>query len=188
MINEDFLILVNEKDQPWGKLEKSLVHQLGILHRAFSVFVFNSQGELLLQQRADDKYHSGGLWTNSCCSHPRYGEELAHAVERRLMEEMGINCATNFEFGFVYKAEFENGLKEHEYDHVFFGVCDLTPCPDESEVKNWKYIDMYALEAELKNNPQKYTAWLRICFDKVLLHYREFVVKSNLKIKENVSI
>src|SRR5947207_15440533 len=115
----EFLILVDDHDKPWGKLEKDQVHQLGLLHRAFSVFIFNSKGELLLQQRADEKYHSAGLWSNSCCGHPRFGEELIHAVSRRLEEEVGISCDIKFAFSFIYKADFENGLSEHEYDHIF---------------------------------------------------------------------
>ena len=103
MNEKDFLILVHEDDKPWGKLEKDLVHQLGILHRAFSVFIFNTKGELLLQQRADNKYHSAGLWTNTCCSHPRWGEEIGDAVERRMKEEMGLKCETGFVFSFQYK-------------------------------------------------------------------------------------
>jgi len=188
MSNEDYLILVNEDDKPWGKLEKLLVHQLGLLHRAFSVFIFNSNGELLLQQRADDKYHSGGLWTNTCCSHPRFGEELNEAVERRLMEEMGIKCETNFQFSFIYKAEFENGLKEYEYDHIFFGISDGVPVPNKSEVKNWKYVDLNLLAKDLIINPDEYTAWLKICFDKILFHYQKFAEKNKIKINSHVSI
>ena len=188
MLNEDYLVLVHEDDKPWGKLEKSLVHQLGLLHRAFSVFIFNSNGQLLLQQRSDDKYHSGGLWTNTCCSHPRFREDLNDAIERRLIEEMGIKCKTSFEFSFLYKAEFENGLKEHEYDHVYFGVCDEIPVPEKTEVKNWKYIDLNSLEESLKNHPEKYTAWLKICFDKILIHYQDFARKYKLETYSDVSL
>ncbi len=186
MKNEDYLILVNEDDKQWGKLEKSMVHQLGLLHRAFSVFIFNSNGELLLQQRADNKYHSGGLWTNTCCSHPRYEEELNGAVERRLFEEMGIHCETDFQFSFVYKAEFENGLKEHEFDHVFFGISDLVPILNKSEVKNWKYVNVHSLAKDLAINPKEYSAWLRICIDKVLFHYEQFAVKNKLNTQSHV--
>src|SRR6187399_1825004 len=126
---EDYLILVDEQDKQYGKLEKQLVHELGLLHRAFSVFIFNKKGELLLQQRADEKYHSAGLWTNTCCSHPRFGEEIKDSVTRRLEEEMGMNCEMEFAFSFIYKSTFENGLTEHEFDHVFFGISDELPVP-----------------------------------------------------------
>lgn len=188
MYEKDFLILVDENDKQWGKLEKQLVHEKGLLHRAFSVFIFNSNGELLLQQRADDKYHSGGLWTNTCCSHPRFGEDLKDAVQRRLMEEMGISCKTNFEFSFVYKAEFDNGLKEYEYDHVYFGISNAIPFPESKEVKQWKYVDMNSLKEDLKIHPDKYTAWLKICFEKILFHYQKFASKNKLKINSHVSV
>lgn len=186
--SEDYLILVSEDDKPWGKLEKSLVHQFGILHRAFSVFIFNSQGELLLQQRVDDEYHSNGLWSNTYCSHPQYGEDLNYAVEECLMEEMGIECETNFQFSFIYKAEFENGLKEHEFEHVFFGICDEAPILDQSEIKCWKYVDMDSLAKDLIINPNEYTTWLKICFDKTLFYYRQFIEKYELKIQSQIEI
>lgn len=112
-----------------------MVHQLGLLHRAFSVFIFNAKGELLLQQRDDSKYHSGGLWTNTCCSHPRFGEEVSSAIERRLHEEMGMHCKTSFAFSFIYKTKFANGLTEHELDHVYFGFTDDTPFPEKQKLR-----------------------------------------------------
>ena len=118
---KEYLILVDEKDNELGSMEKLQVHEKGLLHRAFSVFIFNTKGELLLQQRASEKYHSPNLWTNTCCSHPRTGEKTTNAVERRLMEEMGMQCDTTFQFQFLYKAYFDNGLIEHELDHVYFG-------------------------------------------------------------------
>lgn len=168
MTNTEYLILVDEKDQAWGKLEKAEVHELGLLHRAFSIFVFNTKGELLVQQRADEKYHSAGLWTNTCCSHPRYGEETSDAVERRLLEEMGLRLNPEFAFSFIYKTKFKNGLSEHEFDHVYLSVSDELPNPEETEVKDWKYIGLDALKEELKNNPENYTEWLKICFDQLL--------------------
>ena len=173
-IKEDFLILVDSNDKKWGKLEKSLVHQLGILHRAFSVFIFNSKGELLLQQRAITKYHSGGLWTNTCCSHPVYGEEIPDAIERRLKEEMGINCSTEFAFQFQYKAALDNGMTEHELDHVYFGYSDEQPVPSDDEVMNWKYLDIHTIEHDLVANPAHYTEWFKICFNQVKAHLKSF--------------
>ena len=160
----ELLVLVDENDNPKGKLEKLLVHQLGILHRAFSIFIFNSRGELLLQKRANHKYHSGGLWSNTCCSHPLDGEEINQSVEKRLKQEMGLKCPTFFSFSFIYKANFENGLTEYEYDHVYLGVTDDTPVPDPNEVEDWKYITIAELEKDLKNNPHQYTVWLEKCF------------------------
>ncbi len=188
MKKEDFLILVDENDKPWGKLEKSLVHQKGLLHRAFSIFIFNSEGELLLQQRADEKYHSGGLWTNSCCSHPRVNEYIVHTINRRLEEEIGMKCHTDFQFSFMYRAEFENGLIENEYDHVYFGISDNIPQPSPLEVKDWKYIDLASLEQDLIQNPEKYTAWLKACFKTVLEHFSNYAIKNNLKTKSYVPI
>jgi isopentenyl-diphosphate delta-isomerase len=165
---EDILILVNELDEPCGQMEKLKAHQIGALHRAFSVFIFNSKGELLLQQRANEKYHSSGLWTNTCCSHPRIGEKTNEAVDRRLMEEMGMKCATTFAFSFLYHAPMENGLIEHEFDHVYFGYSDDLPLPEESEVRDWKYISLNQLQREIEQSPENFTAWLTICLDKVI--------------------
>lgn len=166
----DELILVDEKDAPLGKMDKLLVHQKGLLHRAFSVFIFNSKGELLLQQRAEGKYHSGGLWTNTCCSHPRYGEQLEEAVDRRMMEEMGMSCETTFAFNFIYFAAFENGLSEHELDHVFMGKSDDEPSLNSEEVQNWKYIDLDSLEAEIVKTPKLYSEWMKICLPRLKVH------------------
>lgn len=171
----NYLILVDEKDRQWGKLEKLLVHELGLLHRAFSVFIFNSKGELLLQQRADNKYHSAGLWTNTCCSHPSYGEDLHDAVERRMDEEMGMQCKTTFAFSFTYRAEFANGLTEHEFDHVYFGVSDCAPTPNAEEVKSWKYMDLDTLEKSVEENPELYTEWMKICLPEVRKHFQQFL-------------
>lgn len=173
----EYLILVDENDKQWGKLEKLLVHQLGLLHRAFSVFIFNSKSELLLQQRADEKYHSGGLWTNTCCSHPQFGEEIKTAIDRRLQEEMGMSCKTEFLFSFTYKATFDNGLTEHEYDHVYFGMSDDLPVPQKTEVKSWKYMNLPDLEKDMMAYPEQYTEWLKICLPELKNH----VVMSLLK-------
>jgi isopentenyl-diphosphate delta-isomerase len=165
---EDHVILVDEFDQQTGTMEKLEAHQTGKLHRAFSIFIFNSRDELLLQQRAFDKYHSGGLWTNTCCSHPRPGEDLADAVNRRLREEMGMVSELDYGFPFTYQAAFSNDLIEHEYDHVFFGYSDVLPVINPDEVASYKYISLAALQQELVDNPAQYSAWLNICFDKVL--------------------
>jgi isopentenyl-diphosphate Delta-isomerase len=177
MVNDDFLILVDSEDIVLGKMEKSIVHQKGILHRAFSVFIFNSKGQMLIQQRANEKYHSGGLWTNACCSHPRFGENLNDAVKRRLYEEIGLHCSTTFAFSFQYKAEFENGLIENEFDHVYIGVSDDQPVPDFSEVKDWKYEEVSSIQQNLKENPSEYTVWFRLCFEQVLKHYKTMELK-----------
>lgn len=171
MIADEQILLVDESDMPVGKRDKSSVHRLGLLHRAFSVFIFNSHGELLMQRRAAGKYHSGGLWTNTCCSHPKYGEEVSAAVSRRLKEEMGLTCSTEFVFKFMYRAEMNNGITEHEMDHVYFGITDQAPEPDDSEVSEWKYADMQLLSEDVKLNHCEYTEWFRICFDEVMASY-----------------
>lgn len=186
MNEEEFMILVDENDLQLGKLEKLLVHQVGLLHRAFSIFIFNSNGELLLQQRADEKYHSGGLWTNTCCSHPRFGEEMDDAIKRRLKEEMGIQCKTDFAFSFIYKAALDNGLTEHKYDHVYFGISDEPPSPEESEVKDWNYVSLDFIKEDILIHPGKYTAWLGICFEKMHDRFKIYSIQNSLKIKSNV--
>ena len=167
----EYLILTDEKDQFVGMMEKMLVHKHGLLHRAFSVFVFNTIGEILLQQRAYDKYHSPGLWSNACCSHPRFEETITDAVERRLWEEMGIRSDTEFAFSFIYKAAFENGLTEHEYDHVYIGITDEIPIVNKSEVNNWKYMSLSALQNDIRENPANYSEWLKQCLPKVIDHF-----------------
>jgi isopentenyl-diphosphate delta-isomerase len=170
---QELLILVDEKDNQLGIMEKLEVHKKGLLHRAFSVFIFNSEGKFLLQQRADEKYHSPGLWSNTCCSHPLSGEAVADAVQRRLWQEMGIQTETTFQFSFIYKKEFENGLTEHEFDHVYFGKSDELPHPNPGEVKNWNYVSLADLKKDISENPQNYTEWLKICFEKVLQHLQQ---------------
>ncbi|MBB2149143.1 isopentenyl-diphosphate Delta-isomerase [Pedobacter sp. LMG 31462] len=169
---EEMVILVDEHDHPIGTMPKLEAHIAGKFHRAFSVFIFNNRGELLLQQRALDKYHSGGKWTNTCCSHPRPGELTAAAAKRRLQEEMGMDCQLNPIFTFSYRAEVENGLIENEFDHVFFGNSDVLPVPNPAEVAAYKYISMEALELSLTDKNEAYTEWLKICFDQVMAHYR----------------
>ncbi len=164
---DDLLILVDGNDREVGFMNKLAVHRAGVLHRAFSVFIFNKEGEFLLQQRADTKYHSAGLWSNTCCSHPIKGEEFEDTIARRLKEEMGIVCQTQFQFSFIYKAALENGLIENELDHVYFGTTTDVPKPNVEEVKDWKYMNMQELKNEIHAHPEKFSAWLKICFPKV---------------------
>ena len=163
------LILVDENDMEIGTMDKMEVHQSGALHRAFSVFIFNSKNELLLQKRSLDKYHCGGLWTNTCCSHPNVGEGNLEAAHRRLFEEMGMVCTLEHKFTFKYYASFENGLIEHEIDHVFFGHTDELPSINQAEVECYKYLSLEILKAEIEEDSAKYTPWLRICLERVLL-------------------
>jgi isopentenyl-diphosphate Delta-isomerase len=164
-VNE--VILVNERDEPTGTMEKMEAHRKGLLHRAFSVFVFNSRGEMLLQQRAEKKYHSGGLWTNACCSHPLPGEHTPDAANRRLREEMGFATKLDEVFDFVYRHRFENGLIEHEYDHVFTGFYEGMIAPDADEVQDYCYLPMPKIEESLRRNPEKFTAWFLLAFERI---------------------
>lgn len=168
----DSVILVDKLDNMLGTMEKIAAHRLGKLHRAFSVFIFNSKGQLLLQQRALGKYHSGGKWTNTCCSHPMPGEKTIDAAHRRLWQEMGLKCRLNHAFNFVYRADMLNGICEHEYDHVFVGICDDIPMPDPEEVAAYEYVHMNFLVKELKEIPEMYTEWLKVCFDQILECYQ----------------
>jgi len=165
------IITVNEEGQLTGTVDKMQAHVKGILHRAFSIFIFNTDGQLLLQQRADDKYHSGGKWTNTCCSHPRIGDSIINAAHRRLQEEMGFDCEMTEMFSFRYCETLDNGLVENEFDHVFFGISNELPKINPLEVKDFKYADMDLLAIELKTNPGLYTIWLNICFEQVMEHY-----------------
>ena len=176
---EELVLLVNERDEPVGTMGKLRAHQEGALHRAFSVFLFDDAGRLLLQRRAAGKYHSPGLWTNTCCSHPRPDEAVADAARRRLMEEMGIDTAVEHRFSFLYRAGFENGLIEHELDHVFFGRWNGDARPNPDEVDEWTYIHLDELDAELTRHPERYTAWLRICWEQVREALRESATTTN---------
>lgn len=162
----DLVILVDESDNEIGYLNKLEAHQKGVLHRAFSVLIFNSAGELLLQKRADNKYHSAGLWTNTCCSHPKPKELMVDAVQRRLQEEMGINCETNFAYKFLYRTDLDRGLTEHELDYVFIGICDDKPVINSSEVADWKFVSLADVRKDLVKNPQAYTFW----FNEIINH------------------
>lgn len=156
------VILVNEKDEVTGTMEKMEAHRKGVLHRAFSVVLFNSQGELLLQKRAAEKYHSGGLWTNTCCSHPLPGEEISEAAVRKLMQEMGIRTPLTFSYKFIYKTSLDNGLIEHEYDHVLIGLYDHAPSLNSSEAEDWKFAALEEVQHDARLHPEAYTYWFRL--------------------------
>jgi isopentenyl-diphosphate delta-isomerase len=166
-MNLEEVILVNTADEEIGTMEKMQAHEKALLHRAFSVFIFNHKGEMLIHRRALDKYHSGGLWTNACCSHPRKGETTEGAAHRRLMEEMGFDCPISERFSFIYKAELDRGLTEYEFDHVFFGSFDGTPRVNLDEVCDWKYISVNDLRSDITQNPHHYTEWFKIALDKM---------------------
>ncbi|HZH89749.1 MAG TPA: isopentenyl-diphosphate Delta-isomerase [Pyrinomonadaceae bacterium] len=159
------VILVDEHNRELGASEKLAAHAAGQLHRAFSIFIFNSAGQLLLQRRAQAKYHSGGLWSNTCCGHPRPGESTPAAARRRLREEMNFVCELSAAFEFLYRAELANELVEHEYDHVFAGVFDGAFVPEESEVEDWKWVTPDELRRDLRERPEGYTYWLRMALE-----------------------
>jgi len=163
----EFVVLVDEQDNAIGTMEKQQAHVEGVLHRAFSIFIFNSDKKLLLQKRASSKYHCGGMWTNTCCSHPRETENTIDAAHRRLKEEMGMQCELKPIFSFVYKAKFENGLTEHEFDHVFFGESNQTPTLNLEEVEDFRYVGMEELQIEINENPAHFTPWFLIALDRV---------------------
>lgn len=164
------VILVDESDTPRGRCEKLAAHQRGELHRAFSVFLFDSQGRWLLQQRHPDKYHSGGLWTNTCCSHPQPGQGTEDAARIRLLQEMGIEVPLEPVFQFLYEARFDNGLIEHEFDHVFAGHFEGAPLPNPAEVCDWRWVESAALMEELATYPERFTVWFREAAVQVLAH------------------
>ena len=167
---QEQVVLVNEQDEALGAMEKMEAHRTASLHRAFSVFVFDDRGRLLLQQRAEGKYHSGGLWTNTCCGHPRPGEEIGAAAKRRLNEEMNILIDMEPRFRFLYRAALDNELHEHELDHVFFARFSGIPRPDPSEVMAWRYVPVAEVDEELTRDPDRYTVWFQKCWNEVREH------------------
>jgi isopentenyl-diphosphate Delta-isomerase len=171
-MEEEKVILVNEKDQQIGLMPKLEAHQKAVLHRAFSVFVLNSNNEIMLQQRAHNKYHSPLLWTNTCCSHQREGETNIEAGSRRLFEEMGFKTQIKELFHFIYKAPFDNGLTEHELDHVMIGYFDENPTINPDEVESWKWMKIEDIKNDMVQNPEIYTVWFKIIFDE-FYHYLE---------------
>ena len=166
----EYVVLVDESDNEIGQMEKQAAHIEPHLHRAFSIFLFNSKGELLMQQRALSKYHSPGLWTNTCCSHPRASETTAEAASRRLMEEMGMRCEMHEVYTFIYKAPVGQGLTEHEFDHVFIGQSDDIPCINTEEVASWKYMTIDDLSIDIALYPEHYTEWFKITFEEMTHH------------------
>ncbi|CAN5238692.1 isopentenyl-diphosphate Delta-isomerase [soil metagenome] len=167
------VVLVNRQDEEIGLMEKFEAHRMGLLHRAFSILIFNSNGEMLLQKRAKSKYHSGGLWTNACCSHPLPGESMTAATRRKLMQEMGIDQSAEFVFTFQYRAELDNGLVENELDHVFAGLYDGVPKVNPNEVEEWKYVSIDSLMNDISTSPEKYTSWF-----KLILNHPDFQTAS----------
>lgn len=164
----DELILVDLFDNEIGSMSKSEAHRLGRLHRAFSIFIINDNNQMLIQRRNINKYHSGGLWTNACCSHPRKGESLDDAVHRRLLEEVGFDTVLSEQFGFVYRTKFADDLYEYEYDHVFLGKYDGEIILNEEEASEIKWVDLDTLKEDLVSNPQNYTSWFTIAAPKLL--------------------
>lgn len=169
-MKEELVILVDENDNKIGLMPKMEAHQKAVLHRAFSVFVFNDKKELMLQQRALHKYHSPGLWTNTCCSHQRDGESNIEAGTRRLQEEMGFTVPLEESISFIYKAPFDNGLTEHELDHILIGHSEQEPVINEEEVAAWKWMRLEDVKQDIVNRPELYTAWFKIIFDKFYNH------------------
>ncbi|CAM3648804.1 isopentenyl-diphosphate Delta-isomerase [Flavobacterium gelidilacus] len=169
---EEKVILVDINDEPIGLMEKMAAHEQALLHRAFSVFVLNDKNEVMLQQRASHKYHSPLLWTNTCCSHQRAGESNIQAGKRRLEEEMGFVTELKELFHFIYKAPFDNGLTEHELDHVMIGYSNDDPKINLEEVESWKWMKIEAIKNDMEIHPEIYTVWFKIIFDK-FYHYLE---------------
>jgi isopentenyl-diphosphate delta-isomerase len=162
------VILVDSRDREMGVMDKTEAHRLGVLHRAFSIFVFNSKGELLIHRRALGKYHSSGLWTNTCCSHPRPNEKTDEAAIRRLSEEMGMKVKLDEIFSFIYKADLGEGIFEHECDHVYLGKSNEDPKPDANEVLEWKWMTVEAISNEIDSHPNDFTIWFQLIFKDVV--------------------
>lgn len=167
------VILVDTNDNPVGQMEKLKAHLKGELHRALSILIFNSDGEILLQQRAFSKYHTPGLWSNTCCSHPRPGEDSLEAATRRLQEEMGFTTPLIKSFDFIYRAHFDNGLIEHEFDHVFFGTFDGEPVINPEEANDFEWVKLNNLMEDMRSSPENYTVWFRIIMEKMAERFPE---------------
>lgn len=172
-MTEPIVILVDENDTPLGIAGKMEAHRKGLLHRAVSVFIINPEGKWILQRRAFDKYHSKGLWTNTCCTHPHPGESAIDAAHRRLKEEMGLECDLMELFAFTYIEKFDNELTEHEFDHVFLGVTGMEPSINTDEVEEWEALSFSDLHNDIKNNPDDYTFWFKMIYERVNSHIIE---------------
>jgi isopentenyl-diphosphate delta-isomerase len=170
----DYVILVDENNNQIGIEEKILAHKKNLLHRAFSIFIFNDSFEILLQKRAPNKYHSGNLWTNTCCSHPLENLSLVESAKKRLVEEMGINANLNEVFSFIYQAEFGNGLSEYEYDHVLFGISNNQPILNPDEAIDYKWIKISDLKAQIEKNPGNFTVWLQIMINNYFKYFEDY--------------
>lgn len=170
---QEKVVLVNKKDEWLGLADKLQAHKDGLLHRAISIFVLNDNGELLMQKRADNKYHSGGLWTNTCCSHPRAKESTIAAAHRRLYEEMGFDCELEPIFDYLYRSDVGDGLTEHEFDHVFIGYHDGAVNPDASEVSSYEYVSVDSLVADIADNPDNYTTWFKLMLPRFIEYLNE---------------
>ncbi|MCS3553447.1 MULTISPECIES: isopentenyl-diphosphate Delta-isomerase [unclassified Sphingobacterium] len=164
------VILVDEQDHVVGEMDKMEAHEKGILHRAFSIFIFNTKGQMLIHQRANEKYHGGGLWTNACCSHPQLDEDIEESAKERLQFEMGLQCELKRVFSFIYHTPVENNLIEHEYDHVLVGYTDREPVPNVNEVINYKWIDRLDLLQQIAAEPDAFTYWFRIALPQIIKH------------------
>lgn len=176
-MKEEEVILVNKKNEQIGTMAKMEAHEKALLHRAFSVFILNNDGAIMLQQRAASKYHSPLLWTNTCCSHQRVGETNIEAGKRRLQEEMGFVAELKELFSFIYKAPFDNGLTEHEYDFVMIGSFDAEPTINPDEVEAWKWMSPELVRKDINDNPDQYTVWFKIIFEKFYQHLFEISEK-----------
>lgn len=174
----DRVVLVDEDGRSIGTAPKLAAHEDGQLHRAFSIFLFNHDGDLLLQQRAHGKYHAAGQWSNTCCSHPRPGEEVGEAAHRRLPEEMGVETALTERFAFTYEAAMDNDLVEHEHDHVFTGRFDGAPDPHPAEVTDWRWASLDAVAADATEHPDRYTPWFRIILGRFLPRLTEYAAET----------
>ena len=183
VMDKQQIVLVNESDEPIGIMKKMEAHEKGLLHRAFSVFIFDANGKMLLQQRAAEKYHGAYLWTNACCSHPLPGEELMVAAERRLREELGFTTELHRIFSFIYKAQVENNLVEHEFDHVFTGQYEGKILPAPGEVSNYYYETMEQIKSEIEATPERFTAWFKIAFPEIEKWWKEKYEVRSHKVK-----